>query len=741
MSRDSDIDKIDEQIKMLQNGSDIKEKVDKKNTVDKPVEELLFDDEDDHTKVVSKIDEIEEDDSNIEVENSNEVSTDEVVEEKEETIEAKKEKIDNNNETENVYNKEEASVTSDIKSDNKKNKPKKKNRIIILLIVGIVCLFIIMLVVILLFKKNRTSVDSKKYTASEQKKIVNGYGDALKTIIALYYDKKEVILEYDEAIKLVKYDYDVDCNTHEIYEDGSIYLSKCSIDDVKTNATYGKKQKSKEKPTISEDAIKIYVSKSTGKATLKDPKNEKDYDVYGVKIDGEYIELSLLDEKSDYLYYILNPNSDYIGTLVNFKTGKKALEGVNYYSIHPIMYDDKYDSTYVAVVSKGEYSWNKDISYWGIYNVEKNLRIVSPQYSSIGPFLGYGTSGPRPYVEALEKNKIAVANYDSSYGAKYGVIDYTNGSKIISQNYKLMHKSGQYLWAIDSNDRGHIFNYSGSEFLNGKYDKILWVVDGKYVLVKNGNSIKLVNLDGKELYSYGNYDIDSVNFGTSYNNGALFQTTNPAIKNPDYDGKKDCLEFIYNGESKKGEVKEEICGGIAKPILYLYPKKTTKVTVSFDHPEYLKTTYPKFIDKWEVTANSNGDLYDKDNKYYYGLYWDEYKVHSVDFSEGFYVDSNDSIKFLEEKLKIIGLSDREANEFIMYWLPIMEENGNNLVYFELTDERESYNKINISPKPDSLLRLVIHIKKVDNKIKIKEQKLNSFNRKGFVAVEWGGTTY
>ena len=77
----------------------------------------------------------------------------------------------------------------------------------------------------------------------------------------------------------------------------------------------------------------------------------------------------------------------------------------------------------------------------------------------------------------------------------------------------------------------------------------------------------------------------------------------------------------------------------------------------------------------------------------------------------------------------------------MYWLPVLERNEKSLVYFELTEERESYNKIFISPKPDSLLRLVIHIKKVDQEVEIPKQKLTKFQRKGFVAVEWGGVTY
>ena len=40
-----------------------------------------------------------------------------------------------------------------------------------------------------------------------------------------------------------------------------------------------------------------------------------------------------------------------------------------------------------------------------------------------------------------------------------------------------------------------------------------------------------------------------------------------------------------------------------------------------------------------------------------------------------------------------------------------------------------------------MLRVVIHIKKVDEKVNIKQQSLKKFNREGFSVVEWGGTTY
>lgn len=180
-----------------------------------------------------------------------------------------------------------------------------------------------------------------------------------------------------------------------------------------------------------------------------------------------------------------------------------------------------------------------------------------------------------------------------------------------------------------------------------------------------------------------------------------------------------------------------------KPILYFYPKKDkTKITITFEKPELLDITYPVYKDKWSVTANKNGVLTDKKGNTYYGLYWEETKHTDVDFSKGYYVTKDNAISFLEDKLKYIGLNERERNEFIIYWLPILTKNEKSIVHFELTEERQKTNAIKISPKPDSLLRVSMHVKKVDKEPKnIEMQHMKHFNRKGFTVVEWGGVIH
>ena len=303
--------------------------------------------------------------------------------------------------------------------------------------------------------------------------------------------------------------------------------------------------------------------------------------------------------------------------------------------------------------------------------------------------------------------------------------------------------------------------------MNGKlistskeYNNVLQIIRN-YVVYLNNNDLILENIDDNSESKVILQDVQS----NSYDSFTSGYYTRNYLDSIDEKNKKEGLYLvIYYGYDDNGAIKDskgyygmEYCytpdkqvveypikeemGGRAKPVLYLYPEKETDVTVKFEKPELLTTTYPKYTSSWNVRVKPNGDMYDKDGKYYYALYWDEVRYAEVDFSKGFYVEGKEAISFLEEKLSYIGLSPKERNEFIMYWLPIMEKNGKNLVYFELTHEREKDNKLIINPTPDSLLRVSIHIKKVNEKVNIKEQKLVPFNRVGFAAIEWGGMTY
>lgn len=180
-----------------------------------------------------------------------------------------------------------------------------------------------------------------------------------------------------------------------------------------------------------------------------------------------------------------------------------------------------------------------------------------------------------------------------------------------------------------------------------------------------------------------------------------------------------------------------------KPIIYIYPTEEQDVEVVLGNPERLSCTYPKYENSWKVKAYPNGDLEDlKTGRKLYSLYWEgKDKDFVLDMTKGFVVKGEDTAKFLEEKLEILGLTYKEAEEFIVYWLPKMENNKYNYIYFESMEEIEENMPLNITPKPDTLIRVMMDFKAIDEPIEVEEQDLDKVARSGYTVVEWGGSEY
>ena len=131
-------------------------------------------------------------------------------------------------------------------------------------------------------------------------------------------------------------------------------------------------------------------------------------------------------------------------------------------------------------------------------------------------------------------------------------------------------------------------------------------------------------------------------------------------------------------------------------------------------------------------------LSDKNRQTYNYLYWEGETHAQYDFSRGFCVKGEDTAAFLENVLAKIGLTEREANEFIIYWLPQMEQNPYNLIAFQ-ADAYTNSAELNIAPAPDSLLRVFMAWKPLNEAVEIEPQEFESFERNGFTVVEWGGS--
>ena len=175
-----------------------------------------------------------------------------------------------------------------------------------------------------------------------------------------------------------------------------------------------------------------------------------------------------------------------------------------------------------------------------------------------------------------------------------------------------------------------------------------------------------------------------------------------------------------------------------KPVLYLYPEEETLVSVKLDFNGELTSVYPAYRDGWTVIAQPDGTLTDPDTgREYYCLFWEGESDVDYDLSSGFVVPGEETAAFLEEALAQLGLTDREAQEFIIYWLPRMEDNSYNLISFQ--KERYTDNAVlTIDPAPDTLLRVFMAWKGLDEPVQVEPQELEPVERTGFTVVEWGG---
>ena len=157
----------------------------------------------------------------------------------------------------------------------------------------------------------------------------------------------------------------------------------------------------------------------------------------------------------------------------------------------------------------------------------------------------------------------------------------------------------------------------------------------------------------------------------------------------------------------------------AKPVIYLYPEQETDVRVTLELAGELTCAYPAYGDGWSVRAAPDGTLTDGSGQTYRYLYWEGTSAVDYDFSTGFCVAGENTAAFLEDALARLGLTRGEANEFIIYWLPQMQDNAYN-------------------PAPDTLLRVFMAWQPSERFIELPAQELSAPERTGFTAVEWGG---
>lgn len=211
--------------------------------------------------------------------------------------------------------------------------------------------------------------------------------------------------------------------------------------------------------------------------------------------------------------------------------------------------------------------------------------------------------------------------------------------------------------------------------------------------------------------------------------------------------------------SRSGDIEEEPCessgsglidpcddidsiGDVTgKPVIYLYPKEETRVTVGVDYQGEIEVEYPAAENhQWEVVAAPSGQLTLGERVYPY-LFWEGMPDFnpSSSMEEGFVVAQGSLPTFLEEKLTLLGLNSMEQTDFITYWWPKLQSYPWVYVRFD-AEYYEELATLTVTPNPDQVIRVFAVFKGLEAPLSVQEQSLVGVSREeGFVVVDWGGT--
>lgn len=179
-----------------------------------------------------------------------------------------------------------------------------------------------------------------------------------------------------------------------------------------------------------------------------------------------------------------------------------------------------------------------------------------------------------------------------------------------------------------------------------------------------------------------------------------------------------------------------------KPVVYFYPEKQTSFTVTLKPFGILTKSIPSYpwFGGWKnVLAEPDGKLTYKGENYDY-LYYEGKAFYVKVPQSGFVVKGYELADFFDAILPKLGLIDKEIADFKQYWLARLNEPERFYFIGILPQEEiERVEPMELNPKPDTLIRVRLFFKKLENpQLFALPQIPQTPVRKGTTVVDWGG---
>lgn len=181
-------------------------------------------------------------------------------------------------------------------------------------------------------------------------------------------------------------------------------------------------------------------------------------------------------------------------------------------------------------------------------------------------------------------------------------------------------------------------------------------------------------------------------------------------------------------------------GECGKPVIYLYPEKTTQIDVHLAPQGGFTKTEPAYNGGWHVVAQPDGTLTNlADGLTYPYLFWEGRGGLYSAPNRYWVVARADVHTFLVSTLAKLGLNEQETADFMEFWEPRMQAAPFYKIGFHGTNVMDQIAPMTLSQTPDTVLRILMDYSELSAPIPQNPPMLPQTPvRNGFTVIEWGG---
>ncbi|MCB9671448.1 MAG: SH3 domain-containing protein [Alphaproteobacteria bacterium] len=173
---------------------------------------------------------------------------------------------------------------------------------------------------------------------------------------------------------------------------------------------------------------------------------------------------------------------------------------------------------------------------------------------------------------------------------------------------------------------------------------------------------------------------------------------------------------------------------MVEPIVYAYADEPTPVSIRFGEGLDVRGTLPRTRVGWDVVARPDGMLL-HEGRMIDRLFWDGQHGHFPRPPRGWMLPGATVERDLRGILADLGLEGREIDEAVEAWMPSVE--GARWVRVGLHEDVDRLAPLVIDPEPDTLLRVLVELERLEEPEPIEAPDVVARERRGLTVVEWG----